>query len=172
MFRKSFLDKEGIKYREELRYAQDYAILTDVMIAGGEIYCIQQPLLKYREHEGQISQKSHDKQMECQAATSYRRLKSTFDSLTDEECKVISGILGTSLNYSPADYIRAIKKMIRENTERGLFDNKMFKDEFQYEWYRKCMRTMRTLRRPWGIANCFSIGSIPAVVRKKFLIRE
>ena len=148
------------------------AILTDVMIAGGEIYCIHQPLLKYREHEGQISQKSHDKQMECQAATSYRRLRATFESLSDDECRIISRILGSEMKYPPSDYIKAIRKMIKENSERGLFDKKLFKEEFMYEWYRKCMRTMRTLHKPWGIANCFSVGSIPVVVRKKFLTRE
>ncbi len=103
MLRRSFLDEHGIRYREDIKKAQDYAITTDCILAGGKRHLINEPLLKYRVHEGQITSSSYSEQVEYQAITAHRRLKATFESLNDDECWAIA-----RLNLEVYDYLSKV----------------------------------------------------------------
>lgn len=58
--RKSFLDFHHIKYDENLKKSQDYALWLDIVQQGGVIQRLPEFVLKYRIHEGQISKASSD----------------------------------------------------------------------------------------------------------------
>lgn len=164
MLRKSFLDEHGIRYRVDLPKSQDYGLTTDCIMAGGKRFLIEEPLVKYRIHDSQISQISFAEQEECEARTGFRRLRATFESLSDEECWAVARLNQNSQEYTADLIINAIKKMIAENREKRLFDPCLFKRVFRYEWYRKFMRISRINKRPWGMFRLFSIRSIPTVV--------
>lgn len=168
MLRKSFLDEYGIRYREDIKKAQDYALTTDCILAGGKRHLINEPLLKYRVHEGQITSSSYSEQVECQAITAHRRLYATFESLNDEECWAIARLNHERQDYSSKVHIDAIRKIIEENNKKQLFDAKMLKEEFYYEWYRKIMRISRINGKPWGMFHLFNFRVVPTVVKIKY----
>ncbi len=167
MVRKSFLDEHGIRYREDIPKAQDYALTTDCILNGGKRYLIEKPLLKYRIHDGQISNRGYKEQVECQAITAYRRLRSTFDTLTDNECWAIARLNHERQDYTPDVIICAIMKIFKENRRKDLFNVRLLEREFCYEYYRKAMRITRINKRPWGLFEPFFIRSIPAVISVK-----
>lgn len=167
MLRRSFLDEHSIRYRENMKRDQDFGMTTDCILAGGRRYLIEEPLLKYRVHPGQISSTAYSEQVECQAMIGFDRLRQTFTSLSDEECHAISRINHERQDYQPDLIISAIKKIISENREKQLFDKFLLEREFRYEYYRKAMRITRINGRPWGIFKLFYISSIPAVVLVK-----
>ena len=167
MLRKSFLDDHHIRYREDMKKDQDYALTTDCILAGGKRHLIEEPLLKYRIHGDQISTVSYDEQVECQAKIGSRRLQATFESLSTEECSAIARINHERQDYSPDVIIAAIRKMIDENRKKGLFDTKLFEREFRYQYYKKAMRISRINKRPWGMFKTFYVCSIPSVISVK-----
>ncbi len=167
MLRKSFLDEHGIRYREDIPKAQDYALTTDCILAGGKRHLIDKPLLKYRIHDGQVSNKGYLEQVECQAITAYRRLRAAFESLSDDECWAIARLNHERQDYTASVIIRAIKKIFNENRDRGLFDKRLLEREFFYEYYRKVMRISRINKKPWGMMTMFFLRAIPHVVSVK-----
>ncbi len=167
MLRKSFLEEHNIRYREDIPRAQDYALTTDCILAGGKRYLIEEPLLKYRIHKDQISSASYPEQIECQAMTAFRRLRATFESLSDEECKALARLNHERRDYTPDVIISAIKKIILENEEKKLFDRRLLKRELYYEWYRKIMRISRIDKKPWGVFKLFNIRIVPSVIYVK-----
>ena len=167
MLRRSFLDNHCIRYREDLKKAQDYALTTDCILAGGKRHLINEPLFKYRIHSGQISSKSYSEQVECQAITAHRRISATFKSLSDDECWILARLNHERQDYTPLQHVNAIKKIVAENRVKKLYDDKLFKKEFYYEWYRKIMRISRINKRPWGMFCLFNLRIIPAVISIK-----
>ncbi len=167
MLRRAFLDEHNIEYREDIKRAQDYAITTDCLIAGGKMQLFDEPLLKYREHGGQISNKSYPEQIEYQAITAVRRMKATFETLTDDDCWAIARLIHEKQDYSVKQCISALKKLFAENREKKLFDSGLLERELRYEWYRKVMRLTRINHRPWGIFTLFTLQSIPATISIK-----
>ena len=164
MLRSIFLKENAISYREDIKRAQDYAITTDIILAGGKMHLLEEPLVKYREHSGQISSKSYSEQIEYQAKTAVRRLQSTFSSLSDDDCWAIARLIHEKQDYSPEECISAIKKLLLENKNLGLFNQRLLTREFKYEWYRKFMRITRINRKPWGMCKVFSISCIPTAI--------
>lgn len=167
MLRKKFLDENNITYREEILRAQDFGLTTDCILHGGKIGLVDETLLLYRVHEGQITSNSYDSQVECQAMIGYSRIRKSFVSLSNEECWAIARINHESEKYEPAIYISAIKKIIKENKKQKGFNNYLLIRELKYEWYRKIMRMTRIIHRPWGLLRWFSVSSILCAIKLK-----
>lgn len=72
VLRRSALEEFGIGYDEEQLYAQDYMIWADVML-WGEIGLVDEVVLRYRVHEGQITSSKRELQDEY-AIRAQRRL--------------------------------------------------------------------------------------------------
>lgn len=64
MMRKSMLDENNILYDEEIKKAQDYAMWVECS-RFGRIAILEEILVNYRTHGGQISVKSRDEQARC-----------------------------------------------------------------------------------------------------------
>lgn len=48
IFRREFLAAQGLRYDEELRFAEDFAFYLDCLGAGGRFFLLRQPLYRYR----------------------------------------------------------------------------------------------------------------------------
>jgi len=83
---KTLLD-HGIRYNENLKYAQDYDLYSQVAPLG-DIYIFPAPLLKYRTHEKQISSTGRGVQMNCAKDTQRRLLKKLLGNITEEELEL------------------------------------------------------------------------------------
>ena len=167
MMRKSFLFEHGIRYNESLRYAQDYAITTDIILNDGKIHRIEKSLLKYREHEGQISNGFNGGQMECSIMTASKRLFNTFEGLSERECRIISQLPYNDSEYSPKETIMALKSMFQINRHLQKFNKYLFEREFRYYWYKKIMHVSKAEKKPWGVFKLFSICSVPSIISVK-----
>lgn len=178
MFRKSFLDDHGIKYRENILKAQDYGIMADILKNGGIISRINEPLVRYRVHDGQITTKSELEQKAYQCRVSYDFIGHMFPALNEEERTVLS-VLGC--NYGSDNlietirkddqlrkvcefllsgakqcdrslvFVKAIKKLIKYNNINKIYDSDILAREFRYQWWKKALRTSKEKRRLWGM---------------------
>ena len=77
----------GVRYNENLKYAQDYDLYAKVTPLG-KIYIFPEPLLKYRTHEKQISSTGRDIQMECAKATQRRLLAELLGDISEKELEM------------------------------------------------------------------------------------
>lgn len=64
MVRRSVLVDNNIKYNPEYKYAEDYAFWIEV-VKHAEIHNLQEILLKYRWHDGNVSVTHRQTQLEC-----------------------------------------------------------------------------------------------------------
>ena len=177
MFRTSFLRTYGIKYREDILKAQDYGIMADILKANGQIRTLKEPLLMYRVHQGQITQRSEIEQKAYQCRVSYDFIIEKFPCLSEPECACISllgcehsvnevidavnksGALGKTCHYikknlkyleKPDIYVGAIKKILKYNKDSKEYNEKKLEAELRYRWWKKALRTSKEKRRPWG----------------------
>ena len=164
MMRKAFLDEHEIWYDESLRYAQDYGLVTDIIIKGGKLHRIGESLLKYREHEGQISSSYQEKQANCQMSVSAKRIGNVFRELSKDDCDIIAELPYDNSRYKPSDYSNAIKKIFKLNREKPQYDVVIFEREFLYIWHKKVKHTSKKVGKPWGWFNYLSLLSIPSVI--------
>lgn len=64
MIRKEFLCKNSLYYSTDYPYAEDYKLWVDMALAGAVFYIEPEPLLHYRVHNEQVSQKNLKTQRE------------------------------------------------------------------------------------------------------------
>lgn len=64
MIRKSVLDEHDIKYNPAYKYAEDFAFWAEIS-KYAEVHNLQQVLLKYRWHDGNVSVTHRKTQLEC-----------------------------------------------------------------------------------------------------------
>lgn len=57
MLRRSVIENSGIHYNPDYCYAEDYRFWTDLLLAGGRIDLLPEPLIKYRRTPGQVTQR-------------------------------------------------------------------------------------------------------------------
>lgn len=104
IMRRSFIENHALKYDPDFKHAEDYALWVEVFKKGKSAN-INKPLIKYRKHQNQVSQKFND----IQRANSNRVRLNWLNHF------------GISLNDTEADiYGRFCSKMPLEST--GSFD--------------------------------------------------
>lgn len=178
LFRASFLKEHNISYREEIEKAQDYGIMADILKAGGTIKKIHEPLLRYREHDKQITTNSELDQKLYQLRVSYDYVREVFPELSDAEgfsisllgCiysleeiseilsinKKLANVLKVYIDnvcalHKSSTYISALKKVIKYNKQRKEFDVWKLETEFRYRWWKYALHRSKTLKHPWGM---------------------
>ena len=80
------LTQNGIFYDESLVYAQDYGLYT-VLCEHGRIANINEFLLCYRTHDGQVSVRRRPRQRQCDIMTQKRQLRALLPGITDEQAE-------------------------------------------------------------------------------------
>ena len=186
MFRSEFLKDNGIRYREDILKAQDYGIMADILKHGGNISKIRKPLLRYRIHENQITAGSEAEQKAYQLRVSYDYISFLFPELSSEESLSIamlgcyfhvediisvviqkesvknafSGLVDDlEMVIDASIYIVALKKILKLNEEKKLFDNNKFQHEFINRWVKLVIKNSKYYRKLWGLSiytiQCF-----------------
>ena len=136
MFRGSFLKDNDVQYREDILKAQDYAIKADCIMHGGHIATMDDELLAYRVHSGQISSTSSDEQKKYHRVTSSRCLAFYYPDLSEKELEILSTMrIGEyTTQYSASEYVKAIQHLVKLNRENKAFDVELFEDVV-YSYY-------------------------------------
>lgn len=140
MIRKSFLDKTGISYREEIKKAQDYALWIDCLNAGGTIKILRETLLRYRIHDGQITIRSNSEQIQFEKQIVQEQIANLFGNFRKEYFIAYSSLYTATYETKTKIYIQALTKLIEINREKRVFDIEKFEDEVYQRWIHKCFK--------------------------------
>ena len=134
-------DKQ-IKYDEEIIKSQDYALWYDVIKNNGVIDCLPEIVLRYRVHDGQISQATSNQMMYSNMVTK----KALFDFLGEVKedtiklhCSIADGIP----EYNKMDYIHHFSILRQRNVETKAFDQKEFNNQLSCMWFRLCIKRFK-----------------------------
>ena len=83
-FNHALLLQHGLRYNEDLIYAQDYGLWEQIGRCG-RVSNLKPVLLKRRIHPGQISAKLRDIQIRCDQMTQEKQLRELLGNVTEEE---------------------------------------------------------------------------------------
>ena len=97
------LKKAGVRYNEEILYAQDYMLWVD-LTSVGKIALQPEIVLEYRVHEGQISHKKVGAQSACANQARLKYLRSLGVDATLRDAELLGEIANGTLKASNQDY--------------------------------------------------------------------
>ena len=116
MIRMDFLKKHNIRYNEKYRYAQDYALWTDIVFKGGIIRTMPKVLVRYRIHNNQITNKTRDRQLLCSRKIQREYVDQVCGSCLDKkEWEIFYSLTAFRMTGSLSENINAIKKIEKNN---------------------------------------------------------
>lgn len=126
MFRKIDLEKQQFIYREKYMFTEDYGLWTEVASKGLKLANIEDVLLLYRQHDGQISQEKRSEQLVFSESVQRDYFNSmTSAVLTEEEIVRFSSIVdGYKLPFR--ENIRILDKLYRANSNFYKFHKPRF----------------------------------------------
>jgi glycosyltransferase involved in cell wall biosynthesis len=111
--RRSFLEKENIRFRPEIRSADDYYFLMKVM-AKGKAKIIKKPLYRYRWHNASISLKRKEEQKQNELGISQLAFQEILNlELSDRETELL-------YRFKRGEYIADAEKKITVKTVHKL----------------------------------------------------
>ncbi|WP_223549304.1 glycosyltransferase family 2 protein [Aestuariivivens sp. NBU2969] len=124
MLRKSVLVENQLKYDVFSEPAEDYALWVD-LLQYGRFYNLQEPLLKYRIHDKQVSQERRAVQIESKLKTRIRLFKYlniTFSGIEQDVWKKV--FKGENLDFNGLKIlIKKKKQLFRANKTLVFFEN-------------------------------------------------
>lgn len=131
MMRSSFLNEHQLSYNVGMEPAEDYDLWVR-MIHFGKFYNLQEPLLKYRVHQNQVSSIRRNLQMEATKIIRFKLLTYLKSDSTTIQKEVYFGIIDSNNKISFQDFLIFLdfkRKVIIAN-EIGFFK----KDSFNKYW--------------------------------------
>ena len=130
--RHEMLKMHGITYDETLRCAQDYGLCTELS-RYGDIVVLDDALVCYRTHDGQISSAHRDKQIRCDKMVKKKLLKELLGDVSDEEVDFHYHYF--SGNYPEAkitpDLARWSKRLLTANSQLKIYDQKKLRQHIE-----------------------------------------
>ena len=84
VYRRSMLVETGLSYRQEYFPAEDYKMWVEVL-QHSHIHNLQQPLVEYRQHGGQICRERKEEQAALERRLREEQLRLVYPDPTDEE---------------------------------------------------------------------------------------
>ena len=125
---RELLQQYNIAYDENLIYAQDYGIWTEIS-RRGKIYVLEEILLRYRVHSLQISELHREKQDKCAMMVQKKLLTELLGNITDEELR-LHYQYSTIVNHDIKATVEMrdwFQKLVEANDRAGIYDKKKFK---------------------------------------------
>ena len=146
MFRHDVMIQHGITYDERIKKSQDYKLWVDLM-PYGEIGMLNEVLLMYRVHEGQIST-NRKNQYQYAHMVALEQAEKLLGTLTEEEKAFHECFASMDIpNNDVSGYERYINRLIQENKRKGLYDKDKFQRELKYAWTQKAFRRAVKMKR-------------------------
>ena len=131
VFRMSFLQESGIRYRPDYFPAEDYKLWVECLDYT-QIYNIPEQLVKYRQHNHQITQDSNSKQVLLTNRVRLEVLEKLSESFTQTQKDFhIYSFLSSQL-HSVSDYKKFIqwsRTLLQANKTNGFVFNSQFLEE-------------------------------------------
>lgn len=159
--RKSFLDDKHIRYDENIRKSQDYALWVDVIKAKGKIALLEDVLLLYRESADQISKKCSREQNDYHKQIIKNQLDAILHT-TENEFHVHCELYDMKCTYPVREYQNYIRKLIAENKNKEVYDKQLFEEEVYAIWIRAVLLALTQYK---GISFFFSMLFWKAILK-------
>lgn len=125
MYRREGLMKHHLFYDESLRYAQDYRMWVNISRLGA-VAGLDEVLIRYRLHGGQVSQAKVEEQRRCDNLTMAVQLERLMDHVDMQTADRHNTYVRD--NKLTEDAYRWFKKLIEANDERGVYDKEKFRN--------------------------------------------
>ena len=146
MFRRDEMLQRGITYDERIKKSQDYKLWVDLM-PYGEIGMLNEVLLMYRVHEGQIST-NRTNQYQYAHMVAMEQAERLLGSMTEEERIFHECFASMDIpNNDIRGYKRYINRLVKANETKGIYDKKKFLREMNYAWAQKAFRRVVKMKR-------------------------
>lgn len=136
--RKSFLDKNHLRYDERMKKAQDYALWTQCLSLG-KMYVFPKVLLDYRVHDMQISKKNLTEQNYYNLLIRENLLEKLALDLSVQELGQFRNINQVQLSAAQIDAF--FLKILNANKAKKIFHEKMLAYELNTKWIRYILQT-------------------------------
>ena len=124
--RHEILKKHGIMYDENLHYAQDYGMNT-VLCRYGDVVILDDPLVLYRIHDGQISTAKKEKQLQCDKLIKKGLLTELLGDVSAEEVDFhlyySKGLYRKAAVISP-DVAAWYKRLLKANSRLKIYNQR------------------------------------------------
>lgn len=166
ILRKEFLDEHKIIYDERIKKAQDYALWKDIVIAGGKIEVIQDILVKYRIHSGQITNQCSAEQISCIKEIMSIQYKHYFNlDIDDNERNLNFAFYRECGSVNVAELEKFLKKVIHTNKKKRVFNQNLFEREILSIWLYDAIVEIIKHRRTGFLRSSIFVKSLsPAVI--------
>lgn len=162
VFRSEFLKKNNLWYDESIKKAQDYNMWVRC-IERGKLDSLQEVLFISRIHEGQIGSCQIEEQSNCADITKTRCLERLLPDSSEREKLLYVRMRDVKMIGSAAENIVLIKKLIKANAIKKLYDARVYKQELFFWWLRKSLykqnqpEGMKVLSNPYMFFNILKI---------------
>ena len=128
MFRRDFLIENNLSYHEILRSAEDYYLWVNV-VKYTTLYCIKEPLFKYRRHDSQITTAQINLTQQCADEVRWYQLNqikiypNSAEKLLHTKLSRVLPLDNDDLDTMP----KWIKKILKQNQLNNYFNNHYLK---------------------------------------------
>lgn len=132
-FNQELLQRNNLLYDDRLRYYQDYGLWTEVS-RHGEVYILEDALLRYRVHSAQISTAHRDVQLQCAGMIQEKLLRELLGNVSGDDMR-IHRLCSQGLNGSAVandKVLRWCERLLEANNRIGIYDKKKF-DAYIYD---------------------------------------
>lgn len=134
------LKRHGITYDESVRKSQDYMLWADCMMKG-RIAVLEEIVLQYRIHPGQITKTCSNDQKECSIFIQEKIMKTYFGEPIKSEAKELHyDIVFGKINMRIKQLEDHFAWLLEINKSKGTFDEKAFQKECYYMWFLMLMK--------------------------------
>ena len=123
MYRKDILLQHHLLYDERIRFSQDYMMFVNASRIGN-VYCLEEVLLRYRVHKGQVSSAKAEEQRKCADFVLQEQLIHLLEN-TDIHSGEKHRRFVTSKTVSD-ESLQWFKGLITANDEKKVYDKEKF----------------------------------------------
>lgn len=148
MIRRDFLVENNFLYNKDMEPAEDFDLWTRIIVRG-KMANIGEPLLQYREHDKQISNRKFEIQKQKADISRIRMLNYLIDDKTElavELNKMVYQIVQPETVDRLYDAMAWLDQLSVKNNQKGVYQRKLFED-FAFERKRKLVRSFFLQRR-------------------------
>ncbi|WP_159430930.1 glycosyltransferase family 2 protein [Flavobacterium segetis] len=127
MLRKSTLFKHKLTYDPNMEPAEDYDLWIKLLMIG-KLYNIQESLLLYRSHNGQVSRRQSDRQLEIAKLVRFKLLTYMSPNINADQKKIYLKAIDSREKLSFEDFLKflLLKKIVIVANESEFFNKVSF----------------------------------------------
>ncbi len=131
--RAGFFKEKGLHYNEANVAAEDYELWSEVVCNGGVITTLEEPLLQYRTHEGQMTD-VHAPEKAIWDSRIKKKMILRFGEFEEREIEELVHLFDLSQPIDADILYQAMQNLLYGNVEREIYNEGLLKKELAFQW--------------------------------------